>query len=241
MDGTDAADILWQLRMVKSKLEVSLVRKAAEITANSLLTNLPKIEEGMTERDAARLVSIGLLEGGADKFNYVSGIAGKGRYEQFCQHPTDRVICKGELFWCDLSAIYRDYCSDMSSFVVLGGASDEQKKLADLSREVHLKSINFIKPGLKAKDVMNFVAKCYVDAGFEWNFNIGRCGHGIGLELAEQPSIDAHSEVILQPGMTLAFEPAILTEVGLFNMEEDLVVTDDGCEVLAQVWPRQFE
>ncbi|MGH9681841.1 MAG: M24 family metallopeptidase, partial [Candidatus Acidiferrales bacterium] len=54
----------------------------------------------------------------------------------------------------------------------------------------------------------------------------------------EQPSLDANSDVVLQPGMTLAFEPAILTESGVFDMEEDVVITEDGCEVLAEVWPR---
>ena len=61
---------------------------------------------------------------------------------------------------------------------------------------------------------------------------------GIGLELAEQPSLDANSDVVLKPGMTLAFEPAILDECGLFDMEEDILITEDGCEVLAPVWPR---
>ena len=80
-------------------------------------------------------------------------------------------------------------------------------------------------PGLKASEVMGFVGKCYADAGYDWNFKIGRCGHGIGLELAEQPSLDANSDVVLKPGMTLAFEPAILDECGLFDMEEDFEAT----------------
>ena len=235
---TDAADLIWTLRMVKSEAEVGCIRKAAQITAKSVMENLARVEAGMTERDSARLIALGLIEGGADKFNYVSSIAGRGTYDRFCQLPTDRVIEEGDLLWCDLSAIYRDYCSDMSSFVVIGGASNEQQYLADLAREVHLKALDFMAPGLKASEVMAFVGKCYADAGYDWNFKIGRCGHGIGLELAEQPSLDANSDVVLRPGMTLAFEPAILDECGLFDMEEDILITEDGCEVLAPVWPR---
>lgn len=235
----DAADIIWNQRMVKSEAEIHQVRCAAQITADSLKKCLPAVSEGMTERDVARLIGCSLLQGGADKVNYVSAIAGDGLYDRFCQLPTDRTIRNGELLWSDLSAIYRDYCSDMSSFIVVGGKeTDEQKRLSDLAREVHLKSVRFIRPGLNCKEVMNFVGKCYVDAGFEWNFKIGRCGHGIGLELAEQPSIDALSEIVLQQGMTIAFEPAILSTNGVFDMEEDIVITDEGCEVLAEVWPR---
>jgi Xaa-Pro aminopeptidase len=237
-DFTDAADIIWTLRMVKSAPEIECIRKAAQITAASLAENLPRIEAGMTERDAARMIGLGLINGGADKFNYVSSIAGRGTYDRFCQLPTDRVIETGDQLWCDLSAIYRDYCSDMSSFVVIGGASNEQQHLSEVARLVHLKTVDYMRPGLRARDVMAYVGRCYEDAGYGWNFDIGRCGHGVGLELAEQPSLDANSDVVLQPGMTLAFEPAILDDCGLFDMEEDIVITEDGCEVLAPVWPR---
>ena len=235
---TDAADLIWQLRMTKSGGEVERIRMAAQITARSLKENLPQIEEGMTEREISRSIAQGLLKHGADKFNYVSALAGNGSYDRFCQLPTDRKIKKGELVWCDLSAIYRDYCSDMSSFAVAGGLTDEHKKYADLSRNIHLKSIAYMRPGLKAREVMSFIGKAYEDAGFPWNFDIGRCGHGLGLELAEQPSLDGNSDIVLQPGMTIAFEPALLADSGVFNMEEDVLITEDGCEVLAEMWPR---
>jgi len=238
IDFVDASDLIWQLRMVKSNAEVERVRQAAQITARSLKHNLPLVEQGMTEREISSAIAQDLLKNGADKFNYVSSLAGNGTYDRFCQLPTDRKVRKGELLWCDLSAIYRDYCSDMSSFVVVGGENDEYRKLSDLSRSVHLRAVDYMRPGLKAKDVMAFVGKAYQDAGFAWNFDIGRCGHGVGLELGEQPSLDAHSEVVLKPGMTLAFEPAILDDRGVFNMEEDILITEDGCEILAEVWPR---
>ena len=234
----DAADLIWALRMVKSVTEQELLRSAARITAEALHETLPQIEAGMTERMVANMVAVRLLQLGADKFNYVSTIAGDGTYEQFCRLPTDRPVNKGELVWCDLSAIYRDYCSDMSSFVVVGGATDAHRRFMDIARDVHLKMIEFIKPGIRACDVMRHVKASYQKAGLDWNFDIGRCGHGIGLELAEQPSLDDNSTVVLEPGMVLALEPAILTNNGVYDMEEDVLVTERGCEVLAPVWPR---
>ena len=234
----DAADLIWELRMIKSAAEVELIRSAARITAEALHERLPQVEPGMTERQIANMVAISLLQHGADKFNYVSTIAGEGTYEQFCRLPTDRPVSRSELVWCDLSAIYRDYCSDMSSFVVVGGATDAHRKFIDIARNVHLGMVDYIRPGLRACDVMNYVKKAYQMAGLDWNFDIGRCGHGIGLELAEQPSLDGNSTVVLEPGMTLALEPAILTSNGVYDMEEDILVTEDGCEVLAPVWPR---
>jgi Xaa-Pro aminopeptidase len=234
----DAADLIWTLRMIKSGAEVELIRSAARITAQALHESLPQVEAGMTERQVANGVAMRLLRHGADKFNYVSAIAGNGTYEQFCRLPTDRVINVGELVWCDLSAIYRDYCSDMSSFVVVGGATDAHRRFIEIARHVHLGIVDYVRPGIRACDVMHHVKKAYQKAGLDWNFDIGRCGHGIGLELAEQPSLDDNSTVVLEPGMTLALEPAILTNNGLYDMEEDVLVTDDGCEVLAPVWPR---
>jgi len=234
----DAADQIWSLRMVKATAEQALLRSAARITSQALRETLPHVEAGMTERAVANLVAVRLLQLGADKFNYVSAIAGNGTYEQFCRLPTDRAVNKGELVWCDLSTIYRDYCSDMSSFVVVGGATDAHRRYMDIARDVHLKMVEFIKPGIRACDVMRHVKECYQKAGLDWNFDIGRCGHGIGLELAEQPSLDDNSTVVLQPGMTLALEPAILTDNGVYDMEEDVLVTESGCEVLAPVWPR---
>jgi Xaa-Pro aminopeptidase len=234
----DAADLIWELRMIKSAAEVELIRSAARITAQALQENLPRVEVGMSERQIANEVGRSLLQHGADKFNYVSAIAGEGTYEQFCRLPTDRQVSEGELVWCDLSAIYRDYCSDMSSFVVVGGATEAHRKFIDIARDVHLGMVDFIRPGLRACDVMHHVKESYRKAGLDWNFDIGRCGHGIGLELAEQPSLDDNSTVVLEPGMTLALEPAVLTHNGVYDMEEDVLVTEDGCEVLAPVWPR---
>ena len=234
----DASDLIWELRMIKSPAEIELIRRAANITALSLKENLPHAKAGMTEREIAKKIAVGLLKHGADKYNYVSAIAGDGTYDQFCRLPTDRKIEEGELLWCDLSAIYRDYCSDMSSFIVVGEASEEQKKFTKVARSVHLQTLEYIRPGIRASDVMKFVRQGYRDRGFDWNFDIGRCGHGIGLELAEQPSLDDNSKVVLQAGMTLAFEPAILAEHGVYDMEEDLLVTESGCTVLAEVWPR---
>ena len=234
----DAADLIWELRMIKSPAEVELIRRAAKITAQGLKDNLPAIEVGMTEREVANRIAVSLLSHGADKFNYVSAIAGPGTYDQFCRLPTDRKIRNGELLWCDLSTIYRDYCSDMSSFVVVGEASDEQKRFTEVARNVHLETLEYIRPGIGARDVMQQVKQAYRNSGFDWNFDIGRCGHGIGLELAEQPSLDDNSDVVLQPGMTLAFEPAILADHGVYDMEEDLLITESGCTVLAEVWPR---
>jgi Xaa-Pro aminopeptidase len=235
---TDAADLIWALRMVKSVAEQELLGSAARITAQALRETLPRVEEGMTERVVANMIGVRLLQLGADKFNYVSTIAGNGTYEQFCRLPTDRPVSRGELVWCDLSTIYRDYCSDMSSFVVVGGATDAHRRFMDIARDVHLGMIEFIKPGLRACDVMRHVKEAYQKARLDWNFDIGRCGHGIGLELAEQPSLDDNSMVVLEPGMTLALEPAILTDNGVYDMEEDVLVTEHGCEVLAPVWPR---
>src|SRR5262245_17522618 len=130
----DAADLIWELRMVKSPAEVELIRSAARITAKALHENLPRVEAGMTERQIANLIARSLLQHGADKFNYVSAIAGEGTYEQFCRLPTDRRVNKGELLWCDLSAIYRDYCSDMSSFIVVGGTTDAHRKFIEMAR-----------------------------------------------------------------------------------------------------------
>ena len=91
----DAADLIWELRMIKSVAEVELIRSAARITAQALHETLPQVEAGMTERQVANMVAVRLLQHGADKFNYVSAIAGEGTYEQFCRLPTDRAGERG--------------------------------------------------------------------------------------------------------------------------------------------------
>ena len=158
--------------------------------------------------------------------------------------PCDLLVClcsrvsEGELVWCDLSAIYRDYCSDMSSFVVVGGATEAHRKFIDIARDVHLGMVDFIRPGLRSCDVMHHVKESYRKTGLDWNFDIGRCGHGIGLELAEQPSLDDNSTVVLEPGMTLALEPAVLTHNGVYDMEEDVLVTEGARACLAALGRR---
>jgi len=122
--------------------------------------------------------------------------------------------------------------------VIIGPPSDEQKNLAEKIHKAHLKSIEAMRPGIKACELREIVGKNFDDVGVDWTFKIGRSGHGIGLEMAEQPSIDPYNQVVLETGMTIAMEPAILADCGLFNMEEDILITEEGSEVLGPTWPR---
>jgi Xaa-Pro aminopeptidase len=148
------------------------------------------------------------------------------------QRPTDKKIGSGELVVIDSGAKYAGYHADMTRTVATKGYSEQQKEIYHIVLEAQLKSIEGIKAGASCKGIDTIARAHITDAGYGKYFDHG-LGHSLGLEIHEDPRFSKVSTDILKSNYVMTVEPGIYIEdVGGVRIEDDIVVTDDGCIVL---------
>ena len=146
--------------------------------------------------------------------------------------PTSRKIQRGDIIVIDMGAVWEGYYSDITRTVCLGKPSDEARNIFALLQKAQEAAYKAIRPGAIAKDVDWAARKVIQDAGFGDHFSHG-LGHGIGLEVHEAPSLRKTGDQVLEAGMVVTVEPGVYTP-GKFGMrlEDDVLVTESGCQVL---------
>jgi len=153
--------------------------------------------------------------------------------------PSLRKVRAGDLVCIDHATMYRGYHSDEGRTFVVGKARDKQKRLFDVVRRAQDAAIAQMGPGVPVAEVYRAALRVAKDAGYEEYFmaygqyGVEYLGHGLGLEIDEPPLVGPRTTTLLAEGMTLALEPKlIIPGWGGVDLEDTLVVTGDGCEVL---------
>jgi Xaa-Pro aminopeptidase len=234
----DAAPILWEMRFIKSQNELAFIRRAQEITAKGFIEGFPLIKEGMTEREIACLLGSKMVERGAEHF-WIIVTSGRENYQRISGKPTDRRVERGDMVWVDMGAMVNDYWADFSRSGVIGGPSSEQKKYQEIVRGVTAEGVRAVKAGVPGASIIDVCEEGMKKRGVDITFHAGRLGHGIGLFFVEPPSIAKWDPIVLSENMVISVEPGLVRDDGIYHVEENLVVTKDGCEILSQA-PREL-
>ena len=233
----DAADIILNLRMVKSEEELVYMRKAADITdrARQRLYD-DHIRPGMTEREAVRALRRLILEEGGDKTSFVhiqNNLPGSTN-----QFHYDRRLEKGMVIGMDTGAYCRMYTVDYPRFAVLGKATDEQKRVHEAVKYVNSKMADALGPGVTCSEIHRVGVEACKDVDVEVDEMHkkpgARAGHGQGMLFTEPPSITASDHTVLEVGMVLSTEPGITGGASRgdvhFLWEDTHAVTENGHE-----------
>lgn len=230
----DAAEIIWNLRSIKSPLEIEKIRKSCDINIKGIQKGLDSLYEGMTEDELYRIIAQEYFRLGAQRTLPLGVRAGVERYSQSNCPPSDKPIGKGDIILIDGGPIYRGYYSDIIREAVIGKPTDYQLEMFNVAREACYKGIEAIKPGVPINEVVKVVDDFMDNSKFaEINVYKNWCGHSIGVGVHEFPMLDSKTTTILQPGMTFAIEPYIYEYgVGSLGIEENILVTETGCEIL---------
>ena len=221
------------LAMEKDKKEIEALKTAVEITDKAFAEVFPMIKIGVEEQEIANQLSFLYRKYGDADADAFSPIVGSGPHSAMPhQRPTDKKIGPGELVVIDSGAKYAGYHADMTRTVATKGYSEQQKEIYDIVLEAQLKSIQGIKAGASCKAIDTIARAHITDAGYGKYFDHG-LGHSLGLEIHEDPRFSKVSTDILKPNYVMTVEPGIYIEdVGGVRIEDDIVVTDDGCIVL---------
>jgi len=234
-------NIFSALRMQKDSTELNAMRKAVQIAQQALLSTLPFIHPGVTERAIASELVSQLLKAGTEPdmpfFPIVSGGPNSANPHAV---PSDRPIAVGELLVIDWGAACDGYASDLTRTFAIGDVEPEYHRIAEVVLQANTAGRAAGKPGLVAGQV-DAAARQVIDAaGYGAYFN-HRVGHGLGMEGHEHPYMFAENILVLQPGMTYTVEPGIyLPSRGGVRIEDNVVITSEGCETLSDL-PRELK
>lgn len=229
----DAAEAIWSLRMRKSPAEIDCLREACRVTDVALERLFGELRPSMTERDIARRLGELLLAEGADRIDWIMMTSGRNQYHRTFGVPRDRQPESGDMVWMDISAVVNGYRADYDRAAVVGGPTPEQHELQELVHGATMAGVKAIRPGVAVGAIVEAVSASLVQAGLQ-PLDSGRIGHGLGLQSTEPPDISLTDPTILEPGMVITVEPAIVRDHGIYQVEQNVVVTDSGSEILSR-------
>lgn len=223
---------LTALRAVKRPDELALMREAARIGDEAFAALLPQLKPGMTERDARVILEIEMLKCGSEEPSFDTIVASGHRSSMPHGVASDKIIEDGDFVTFDFGAVYKGYHSDMTRTIVMGTASEQQKKLYDIVLRSQLKGLEAVKAGTTGKAVDAACRESIAADGYGDYFNHGT-GHGVGLDIHEEPVASPRSDTVLETNMIVTVEPGVYLpgEIGL-RIEDSVIVTDDGYELL---------
>lgn len=222
-----------EARMRKDLEELSRIEKACTIS-DRVMEQIPQfIHKGITESELAAEIDYHLQRFGAQSiaFETISSF-GKHTALPHYSHGT-RVLQHGDFILCDFGACVDKYNADMTRTFIYGRATELQKQMHRTVLDAQRVGIDAIHPGIIANQVHKQVAELIDHSEFANRF-IHATGHSLGLDTHDNRiGLNAHCNLLLDEGMVLTVEPGVyLPMVGGVRIEDDILVTSDGCKCL---------
>ena len=248
----DAGRLISALRMLKSPLEVERIRRSVGAAVAGYRAGLEAAVAGMTEKDLVAVIGSTMYRSGATagtKPLFVNCVSGRTRYPLVDSPASDNVISDGDIVFVDGGGACDGYMSDILRLIGVGTLRPEDRRYAAVAGGATLAMIDAARPGVRVSELIRAAATHVTSAGLEEQ--VGEiAGHGIGLELWERPLVRVHDDpdddVALRPGMVLCLEPILAPPhpagglAGIFVFEQQVLVTQDGCEVLSGALPARL-
>ena len=221
------------LRVIKDQAELEKMREAARLADFAIEVGCKEIAEGKTEMEILTAIENAIRQKGYS-MSFETMVLSGPKAASPHGTPGDRKIQKGDFILFDLGVIYEGYCSDITRTVAFGEPTNEQIAIYQAVRNANENAIAAVKPGIRAMDLDKIARDTIADAGYGEYFT-HRLGHGLGISVHEFPSVTGKNEMVLLPGMVFTIEPGVYnTEIAGVRIEDDVVVTADGVEVLTK-------
>jgi Xaa-Pro aminopeptidase len=229
----DATGLMQGLRMVKSPAEIEKIAHICAIGSATFAQVPHMASEGMPLDEVFRAFRREALAQGADGAPYVVGAAEQGGYADVISPPDGTPLARGDILMLDTGLVSDGYYCDFDRNWAIGQADDPARRAYDVLWRATEAGLQAARPGNTCRDLfaaMSGVIAEMDDSGGD----IGRLGHGLGLQLTEQPSHAAFDTTELQENMVLTLEPSLSYDDGLMMVhEENIVVTANGGRLLS--------
>ncbi len=230
----NSSPIVDHIRLVKDEEEQELMRKASLLNDAAMAKVQDYIKPGMSETEVAdKLAEIYTEVGANGGFSFHPIIAyGANAADPHHGNGADCIAKEGDCVVIDMGCVHDSYCSDMTRTIFLGEPTEHQKEIYDIVLQANLAGIAAVKPGVRFCDVDKACRDYITEKGYGPQF-LHRTGHAIGLECHEFGDVSSINTDVLEPGMIFSIEPGVYLagDVGV-RIEDLVLVTEDGCEVL---------
>jgi len=239
-----AERVVEQARLIKDTAEIETLREAARRLSDVATAVFAGVREGVSERHVAGVIESAMRAAGYERVAFDT-IVGSGPNAALPHYRAgDRMLSSGDLVVLDFGGVLDGYCCDLTRTVSIGPPSAEARQLHAAVFDAQRAALAAVQPGVDTSAVDAAARSVLEEHGLGAAFGHGT-GHGLGLDIHEEPRItwprpDVPS-VTLAPGMVFTIEPgAYLSGFGGVRIEDDVLVTETGCEVLTSV-PRELK
>jgi Xaa-Pro dipeptidase len=232
-------DIVMNLRATKSPYELGILRTGAHIADEVALLLRDYLRPGLSEYNVYQFITSELSKRGVTGAfaTCQSGIRSETAYELV--FASDKIIDSGDMVHMEINGKLDGYMIDICRSTVVGKSSPEQIRILDLVLYMFDQVVAAMKPGITAQSLERITGKIALDNGFNknhtnhYNGPATLLGHAIGLGVDEPPVLAEGDKTILRPGMVITVEPGLYnTGVGGCRIEDEVLVTENGCEIL---------
>ena len=236
----DGSDAIWDMRMIKTNEEIKKIKFICSIASDAYNALPSTLSIGNTEREAVHKLKMDILNRGADSVPFMPGISGQGGVPQIVCGPTDRILDDGDILFIDTGSTFDGYFCDFDRNYAFGKVASDVEKVYHVLWQATEVGIKTAIPGATTNDIFNAMNKIIQDNGAIGN-NVGRLGHGLGLQLTEPPSHRFGDKTIIKENMVLTIEPAMEYAPGkMLVHEENIIIQKDGAELITKRAPQEI-
>ena len=234
MKTEDASNLFSQLRCVKSEQELEMIEKAADIVAEGIRAGIEFAKSGMTELALSSQIEQTIKKNGGESVPFCLVLSGPNSALPHGE-TSNRKVSEKDVLLMDVGAVYEGYCGDLTRTIFVGEATRKQKEVYDVVAQAQEAAIRCVKPGIRAEEVDAAARKVIENAGYGEYFT-HRTGHGLGLEVHEEPYIVQGNKTALRPGMTFTIEPGIyfFEKFGI-RIEDNIAVSQTKGKMLSHI------
>jgi Xaa-Pro aminopeptidase len=227
-------NIIESIRMIKDSEELQFIKKAVEIADGAFLNVLPLIKPGILETEVSAEIEYFMKKQGAQGSSFQTIVASGARSAMPHGVASNKEIKNGDVIIMDYGAIYQGYCSDITRTIFLGKPDEKMTKIYDIVLRAQKEALNGSHKGLKGREIDSIAREIINNSGYEKNFGHG-LGHGVGLEIHEEPRFAPSDDNTMENGMVVTVEPGIYVEgYGGVRIEDMIVIKDDQPEILTR-------
>ncbi|MCM3576273.1 Xaa-Pro peptidase family protein [Mesobacillus subterraneus] len=227
---------LSEMRVIKSFDEINSLKIAAKYADYAVHLGISALYDGVTELEVLGEIEYQLKKRGIREMSFTPMVL----FGKNASNPHgvtgENKLKAGDTVIFDLGVKYNGYSSDITRTVVYRNSSEEIEEIYDIVLKANRAALKECKVGNIISKIDEAARKVIVDAGYSQYFP-HRIGHGLGIDVHEEPSLHSNNEELLKAGMVLTIEPGIyLPGVGGVRIEDDIVIMEEGPDLLTEFW-----
>lgn len=231
-----------KLRLNKSRDEVNQLQEAVDIIENVLAEGIKKVHIGMTESELAAELDYLMKKFGAAGPSFSTTVLAGEKAALPHGAPGDRAFKKGDFLLIDFGVLTKGgYCSDITRTFIIGEATDKQKEIYNIVLQSNQAGLNAVKAGVPLK-TFDIEARNVINRNGYGDYFNNRIGHGLGIEVHEEPSIHENNDQIAEKGLFFTIEPGIyIPDYGGVRIEDEVYINEDGQAEVLTSFPRELQ